>query len=318
LNGSDPKYDWGPAIPHAEKAYSKNPDRGYLSSANQHVTDPSFPYYLGPWFVESYRGNRINQRLSTLNNATLEDFVDIQMDTKHTLAEQILPHMLRGVSKSTRDKYTEHFTVLNSWDYFSNADSKAPLIFDLWMKAFEALVWEDELGKLHDITWPDYARLAQLIIDEKDSPWIDIKSTSKIETYSDLMNASFGTTIKSLTEKFGPISEKWNWGNSRGTEIHHLAKIPGFGRSDLQTGGGSFIPNATNTTFGPSWRYVVELTTPPKGRGLYPGGQSGFPGSKYYDDMVDGWIEGEMYEFHSSGDSNEIPGHRVLITRGGK
>ena len=30
--------------------------------------------------------------------------------------------------------------------------------------------------------------------------------------------------------------------------------------------------------------------------GIYPGGQSGNPGSKYYDNMVDDWVKGNIYE----------------------
>lgn len=314
MDGSNPVYEWGPVIPHAEKAYSKNPVRGFLSSANQHVTDSSFPYYLGPWFVESYRGGRINQKLSSLEKAIPEDFADIQMDTKNTLAEHILPHLLSGLSDDLKMRHSDIVEILKSWDYFSISESKPAAIFDRWIKEFETRVWEDELGKLYDITWPDYSRLAQLITEEKESPWLDNINTEKVETFTEIVNASFEKSIQLLVEKFGPISENWNWGNSRGTDINHLANIPGFGRIKLKTGGGSFIPNATNTTFGPSWRFVVEMTNPPRGMGIYPGGQSGFPGSKWYDNMVDGWVSGKMHEFHTNSDFNQISGHKISFS----
>lgn len=34
----------------------------------------------------------------------------------------------------------------------------------------------------------------------------------------------------------------------------------------------------------------------PKAYGLYPGGQSGNPGSKFYDNMIDKWANGELNE----------------------
>ena len=60
-------------------------------------------------------------------------------------------------------------------------------------------------------------------------------------------------------------------------------------------GGGKGEVNATSETHGPSWRMVVELDkTWPRAFGLYPGGQSGNPGSKYYDNMIDKWAAGKL------------------------
>lgn len=69
-----------------------------------------------------------------------------------------------------------------------------------------------------------------------------------------------------------------------------------FARSGLMNGGGSGIINATQHDHGPSWRMVVELTTPTVAYGVYPGGQSGNPGSKYYDDFINKWTKGEYFK----------------------
>ena len=61
-------------------------------------------------------------------------------------------------------------------------------------------------------------------------------------------------------------------------------------------GGGYGIINATKSTHGPSWRMVVSLTTPVTATVVYPGGQSGNPGSRYYDNFVDKWTNGEYYD----------------------
>ena len=96
-----------------------NPKREFLSSANKHVTDENYPYYLGSWFVESYRGNRINQLLSNLDNSELEDSANIQMDTKNTLAEKILPHLISELDNYENIKYTSIIDIIKSWNYFS-------------------------------------------------------------------------------------------------------------------------------------------------------------------------------------------------------
>jgi penicillin amidase len=65
---------------------------------------------------------------------------------------------------------------------------------------------------------------------------------------------------------------------------------------------------------------VVELGPEVKAWGIYPGGQSGNPGSKFYDDMVDDWLAGkpdELVFLKSAGEPH--PGIVARTTlRGGK
>ena len=41
---------------------------------------------------------------------------------------------------------------------------------------------------------------------------------------------------------------------------------------------------------------VVQLGEVPEARVVYPGGQSGNPGSVYYDQFIDKWAAGEYYK----------------------
>ncbi|MDH4132683.1 MAG: penicillin acylase family protein, partial [Gemmatimonadota bacterium] len=43
-----------------------------------------------------------------------------------------------------------------------------------------------------------------------------------------------------------------------------------------------------------SWRRVVELGPALKAWGVFPGGQSGNPASRWYDDRIARWSEGEL------------------------
>jgi penicillin amidase len=93
------------------------------------------------------------------------------------------------------------------------------------------------------------------------------------------------------------INEQWQWANHKATHIPHLTRqIKPFGRYNLPIGGGRNIVNATSERNGPSWRMVVALGPQVKGYGVYPGGQSGNPGSYYYDNMVDTWAQGNLNE----------------------
>jgi penicillin amidase len=40
---------------------------------------------------------------------------------------------------------------------------------------------------------------------------------------------------------------------------------------------------------------IVQLSNPTEAYGVYPGGQSGNPGSKFYDNFVDTWAHAKYY-----------------------
>ena len=44
MDGTINDNSWKKQIPHNEKPHIKNPKSGYISSANQHVTDDTYPY----------------------------------------------------------------------------------------------------------------------------------------------------------------------------------------------------------------------------------------------------------------------------------
>ena len=142
--------------------------------------------------------------------------------------------------------------------------------------------------------YPSRDRTIELIQKDPKSKWFDNVKTSQLETLADLVNTSFKFTCDSLERKFGPIGKDWAWGNVKGTNVPHLAKIPGFGSKKLLIGGSKSTVNAISETNGPSWRMVVELGKNVKGHGVYPGGQSGNPGSPFYDNMIDTWAQGKL------------------------
>ena len=83
-----------------------------------------------------------------------------------------------------------------------------------------------------------------------------------------------------------------------------MLRLPALSRFHLVVGGGRNIINATKDFHGPSWRMIVQLTDKIEAYGVYPGGQSGNPGSRYYDSFVDQWAAGKYYSlwFMHAGD----------------
>ncbi|TNF24138.1 MAG: penicillin acylase family protein, partial [Bacteroidetes bacterium] len=135
---------------------------------------------------------------------------------------------------------------------------------------------------------------------EPNSIYFDHRSSNNsIESAKDIVYDSFYWTAM----KFGDIIKyKYNrphWGHYQGTGIQHLARIDAFSSKKLFVGGSEHAPNATTSTHGPSWRMIVELGPDgPVAQGVLPGGQSGNPGSPFYLNSLQKWVDGDYNTLH--------------------
>src|SRR5262249_19176923 len=73
---------------------------------------------------------------------------------------------------------------------------------------------------------------------------------------------------------------------------------------DVPVGGDSDTPFQTavvperpfgSTAWAPSWRQIVDLSSVERARSIYPGGQSGQPGSRHYLDNFPLWYQGQYH-----------------------
>ena len=300
LDGSDPKNDWQGWIPADQNPFVKNPPRGFVSSANQSSTDPTYPYYINWEFSPYERGKHINDRLSTMVKATADSIRLMQTDNYSVYAGNVLNNLLDRLKPTDLNAtQKEALSLLNNWNMRYDAKEIAASVFDLWNKRLQYNIWDDDFTIANiPMRYPTRDRTLQLILNEPDSKWIDNKRTPKKETMDDLVNEAFKYSCDSLERQYGPIGELWQWANVKHSHVPHLAKIPGLGSKTLLIGGGKMTINAMSETNGPSWRMVVELGKTPKGHGVFPGGQSGNPGSKFYDNMIDTWAKGELYDLY--------------------
>ena len=297
-NGADPSDDWQAWIPHEHNPHVRNSQRGYVSSANQHPTDSSYPYPMPGAYVPSYRGRRINQRLDQMDNVTPGDIQGLQCDTRNLHAESVLPALLASMDR--RALSGEEMTILEElerWDYHADPGKIGPSVFDAWWRRLHRAIWDDDLGgDGANLPYPGKARTVRMILEDPGARWFDRAETEPEETLAELLTSSFKATCGSLAKELGPVGEAWMWGRYNGAQVRHLLDIPALSREGLFVGGGGDVINATRGGVGPSWRMVVALGPEVRAWGIYPGGQSGNPGSPHYDDFVETWVRGELDE----------------------
>ncbi len=297
MDGSNPEHDWQSFIPSNNNAFTKNPERGFVSSANQHPVDASYPFYVFNDGYETYRNRVINDFFNSKETFTIQDFKDLQNNNYNLKASELLPYMFKTMDTSSlTQEELEILNTIKAWDFNSDIDKIGPSIWDLWWKKLYPLTWDEfDLDNTAFIDPYTYQTIYMLKNHPEDD-FMDIVETPEKETAKDLFLITFKETAKELTE-WKKEHGDYNWQAYKATFVGHLLQgLPAFSRFNLPIGGDRNTVNAADKNHGPSWRMIVEMTSPPTALGIYPGGQSGNPGSKYYDNFIDRWAIGEYFQ----------------------
>ncbi|MEO8406339.1 MAG: penicillin acylase family protein, partial [Chitinophagaceae bacterium] len=293
MPGFDSSYLWKGIIPQQDNPHMKNPARGYVSSANQAATDTSYPYYIGNDFPV-YRGYMINRYLDGMSGITPTDMEKMQTDNYNVLGEFSKDILMRTDESKLSADEQKYFALYKSWNFRSDPHEKGATVFNVWWKELEKSIWSDEFDTTHvKLPWPNEATLVESLHKDSAYHFIDDIRTPQHETLEDRLLVSLRTATSQL--KKIDSAGKLEWAKFKGTGVQHLLKLAPFSRLNLPVGGGAGMINASKDNHGPSWRMIVHLAPVTDAYGVYPGGQSGNPGSKYYDDFIDTWAAGKYY-----------------------
>lgn len=297
LDGTKKNDEWGAVIPWYENPFVLNPDRGFVSSANQHPTDSTYPYYYTGFDFEHFRNRRINDLLSDLNKAGIEDMQRIQLDNYNLIAAESLPIMLTVAKRVELNENTKIWLDrLSAWDYMNIPDSPAPTFFQLWWDEYNHLLWDEfnDTSNINLVLPKPQVTISAFELAE-DYRYFDINNTPEVETRSDVILQALDSALSAIDKLNTGESNQTAWYLYKGTSIMHLAQLAPFSHENIAVGGNRNIVNATSAKNGPSWRMIVALGKEVEAYAIYPGGQSGNPGSIHYDDFIDDWAAGKYY-----------------------
>lgn len=296
MDGSNPEHDWQSFIPQEYNAHTKNPERGFVSSANQHPVDESYPFYVFNDGYETYRNRVINDFFRSKDKFSVEDFKALQNNNFNLKASELLPYIFKTMDASSLSSEEQlMYDQIKSWDFYSEVDDLAPSIWMTWWHKLYKLTWDEFEVEDVALSTPFTFQTIDMLTNHPEDEFMDIVSTEDKETAEDLFLITFKETIKEL-QQWKSEHGDFTYGDYKAAFVGHLLQaLPAFSRFNIPIGGDRNTVNAAAKNHGPSWRMIVELSTPPKALGIYPGGQSGNPGSKYYDNMIDDWAAGRYY-----------------------
>ncbi|GAA5220913.1 penicillin acylase family protein [Membranihabitans marinus] len=306
-DGSNKENDWSGFIPDSLLPRQINPPEGYLISANEWPTDRDYPFPYSGHF-DQYRGRTIEQLLLKNQPLNLEKMADIQNSVYNMKAAECIPLLVREVTAAGMSHPL--LDSLARWNFEYSAFSSLPTLCEIWLDELSIAVF-DEISQSPISATPQIWRLRELIQSTPNHAIFDIINTKdKKENASENITMSWQRAL----EKFETIEDvDRKWGKREGLSIKHLLQIPSFSHQQLMTGGNGNTISAITKTNGPSWKMIVELS-PHKTRAkvIYPGGQSGNPGSPYYDNFIQPWLSNDYYDIELIDD--DISPSRVLQT----
>jgi len=243
-----------------------------------------------------------------MSGITQNDMMLLQNNYLNTLAEDSRSTLLQYVKEnelSAAEK--KYLDLVRDWDLMASPDSKGQTIFQCWWDSLEVGVWKDDLSRTNPMSpWPEEQTTMELLKKDSAMKFIDDINTPQKETLYDVVTTALKKASVDLAKN--EAEGKLEWTKFKNPTVYHLIKdLKGFARAGLNMGGNGNIVNAVTHSHGPSWRMIVQLSTPTEAYGVYPGGQSGNPGSKFYDDYIDNWVAGRYNKlwFMRDGDKTD-------------
>lgn len=276
---------WEGFVPFEELPHVINPD--YLATANQEIIrDEHIDYYLAEAYADPYRGERIYELIDErVENGEPIDMAFLERlgrDTYDGRAEDLVEPLIEVARDADERQMRNAADILAEWDYQMDKDSKAALLFSIWMDHYRDTVLGEpfeEVG-LDEQYYPRDGRIARL---PADSGWFGPAGRRPVMRRA-LRNA-LEEIEKEGYETYGDIAHTG--------QITHLAGLDFLTYPSIPRGGsGSTVWNfGHGGPWGGGWEMQVDLGG--EYRAILAGGNSGRYFSPHYDDQIERWATGE-------------------------
>jgi penicillin amidase len=314
--GWDGQHEWKGYVPARQLPHLRNPDRGWIATANNKHVGENYPYPISHYYAMPDRFVRIKEMITAREKLDTRDFAGMQADLYVELAKDWVPMMLASLSgNQLTESEKKAMAFLKNWNFVAGAAEIAPTVFHATVNEMVKNTFKKRLGEdlyaqyIQDKDMVFNAMRNLIAADE--STWFDDPDTAQKEGIKDVISQSFSAAIVYLVEKMGSNVKDWKWG-----DLHTLMFYHPFGKSSSLMGyfmnigpfamGGSFatvnpqpykLSRPWEAYHGASLRYIIDFADRKNSQRVIPAGISGNFMSPHYDDQVELWRTGKYRPF---------------------
>ncbi len=308
LPGWDGKHEWKGYVPTGLQPHMRNPERGWIASANNRHAGPDYPYVISNYYAMPDRFLRISEMLTEKEKLGVADFERMHADSLVVLAREWVPVFKKELSDVKLDENEKKaLDILSGWDYVATPEGSAPTIFHATVQAMINNTFKNRLGSdlytqylgNEDVVFNSLREMVR----KGDSVWFDNPNTADVEDMKALITESFKDGVSYLEKEMGKNPDRWAWG-----KLHTLTFYHPFGKGSPVLGffldrgpypeGGS-IATVNPMTYhltdpwgvydGASERCIFDLSDMKNSLRVIPAGVSGNFMSPHYDDQIELW-----------------------------
>lgn len=328
------EYDWKGFLDPSLHPSLKNPEKGYIGTANHRTVPADFPHILTSSWYYPDRAERIDQMMKAAKDYTVENAKAMQLDVYSPfveviktalLNEQTLKEMTAFWKDSKQSPNAEKaMALLRNFDGMMRVDSPGAAFSGAFLFSLSKNLFADELGgtdsqayqSLLETFLMKYSALHDHLTDRcKDSPfWRGKRSQILAQTVLD--------AVALLEKRCGNNIEDWQWGKlhtyhwkTDGTLLADYMDFVSKTGIKLLSGyfdRGPYPAPGDHTTLNvaayhpgkdfdvwliPEMRIIVDFGSDEPLIGINSTGQSDNPSSPHYDDGITAYREGRYQNF---------------------
>jgi penicillin amidase len=320
----DGSYDWEGYLPIIKRPNNYNPKKGFLATANQHVTPDDYEYNetLNYTWSDSFRGIRIDEVLSKDKPLTLRDMKDLQSDY-FSVPGKILVPMLSNIKMDDPEVESAKNQLL-SWNYVLDIYSDEAAIFAIWERVIREEAEKAFIPKEVDgLLYMQLEKITNWLTEEGETFGPSFKKLNKVT----FIKETFTTTLNRLESKLGSDRSKWQYGQASFKHSAMKNALSDFVSDSLKQhidsgvlprGGNSFTPNSTgnndNQTSGATFKFIADLSDWDDALMINSPGQSGDPDSKYYNNLFELWAKNYYFPaYYSRAKIEEVTDDTIIL-----
>lgn len=300
--GWDPRHQWDGLVPFEGMPQWRDPERGWIATANNRPAPEDFPYPLSGTWSHGLRAERIRQMMERKERFTREDFIAMQHDTLSVRAQRCLPSLLKVLATSSHPHVAEAVRHLEPWDCRMEVDRVGATLFAAFFAQWTKTVVQQRFdGETATLLADGAAGLAASLLAEDAAGWFapGLRETA--------IHTTMESVLASLRERLGPDMGQWTWGQFHVLPLRHflsgrgdLGQLLDHGnrpvKGDYTTVCNAWQNAAGEARAGAGYRLIADLSDTSAGLWAVDAqSQSGHPGSPHYSDQLGDWIEGRYH-----------------------